>query len=329
MWAMGEGVRLLRQCAPHTTRWEQAKFVVRYALRPRLHERWVRYLTSDETTRAWVRVNPSLPWKLQRPYGVVSLRATDKLRRLIEHYDWLVHSWPAPALAALQGSGELTLATLSVAEAALFRLTLGFEERFAKEGELALSIYEGAVRLGTLVFSVSRQAQGGWSAHVGCLQGPGPNVVGRDVVRDATKTLHGLRPKQALLQALYVIAHLHGVKEIICVSNASHVYQTQRRRGERVNADYDGFWSELGALRRGALFVLPERLRQKSIEETPSRKRAQYRRRHELEMALSAQIEAVLRNDLPRPPVAVPVAQTEGVRRSAEGGAAGLRAAGA
>lgn len=312
MWAMGEGLRLLRQCAPHTTRWEQAKFVIRYALRPRLHERWVRYLTADATRRAWAGINPSLPWKLQRPYATASLPAAEKLRRLIEHYDWLAHTWPASALAALQGGGELTLATLPVADAPPFTLVIGFDERFAKEGELALSMHEGEVRLGTLVFSVSRHAPGGWSAHVGCLQGPGPDVMGRDVVRDATKTLQGLRPKQALLQALYVIAQLHGVREITCVSNASHIYQRQRRRGERVCADYDGFWLELGAQPRGELFVLPERLRQKSIDEAPSRKRAQYRRRYELETAFSTQIEAVLTQGLAPRVMPVPASTTLG-----------------
>lgn len=294
MWAMTQGARLLIQCAPTTTKWELTKFMLRSAIRPRLHRHWMHYLTADVERRAWLTVNPSLLWKLQRPYAMMSLRAPEKLQRLVDHYDWLSTLWQPEARTSLRREAPMVIASLSGASGTAYRVDIGFDERFAKEGELTLSMHHDHCRLATLVFSVSRLGPLRWAAHIGCLQGPEADGAGRDRVRDATKDLHGLRPKQAIVQAIYAIAHLHRVQEITGVSNAGHVYQARRRRNDRICADYDGFWAELGGVRRGALFVMPDRLHQKSIDEAPSRKRAQYRRRYELETSLAAQIDAVL-----------------------------------
>lgn len=292
MQSMREGVRLLLQCAPGTTRWEVAKFCMRSACRPRLHERWLQYLGGRADRLQWARLQPALLWKLQRPYAMAGLPAAEKLRRLMDHYDWLETTWPAAPLAALRRGQPVQLASLASASGRVHGLALGFEERFAKEGELVLSMSCGAERLASLVFSVHRR-DGLWAMHVGCLQGPAASDHARDAVRDATKDLCGLRPKHAVVQALCVLAGLHGVREIACVANAGHVYQHQRRRGDRVLADYDGFWHELGGVPRGALFLLPPLQQHKPVEEVPSRKRAQYRRRLQLEAALAQQVESV------------------------------------
>lgn len=286
-------VHWLQRFAPSTTRLELLKFSVRLLCAPRLHRQWAAYLGASPQRQAWAQAQPALLWKLQRPYAVASSSARHTLQRLMDHYDWLEARWPAQVLDALRGGLPVTLASVDLPEGIRYHLRLSCEERFAKEGELALSLLREAQPLATLVFSVGR-TEAGWSLHIGCVQGPSGGDAGREAVRHATKELEGLRPKQCVLQALYGIAALHDVHTVTGVSNEGHVYQGQRRREGRVQSDYDGFWTELGGVPNGEWFVLPSEWHVKPIEEVPSRKRAQYRRRREIEQALAHQVDTLL-----------------------------------
>jgi uncharacterized protein VirK/YbjX len=132
-----------------------------------------------------------------------------------------------------------------------------------------------------------------WLANIGCIQGPRPEL-GREAVKQATSDLHGLRPKQAVLVALYAMIGAYGAQGVRAVTNADHVHQARWRSRSKVAADYDGFWTEMGGVQVGNSFELPTRLARKTVAEIPSKKRAQYRRRHALEDAMISQICASL-----------------------------------
>ncbi len=294
---------LQRNGASHSW-WETAKFAARGCVHPRAHGVWGRFLSEDTQRSAWARAHPHLLWKLQRPYIEIDVPTRTKLVWLCDHHLWMHQRWPASVTDALCRRGEALLAQLqlggqadrqtsSEADAhAVYRLELRIDPQFAKEGELVLSLSRDGERLAVLAFTIHRAGLR-WVAHIGCLQGA-LGEGGAELIRTATKELQGLRPKQAVLQALYALTAAQGVHEIQAVSNRSHVYQAKRRRRERVQADYDAFWTEFGALPLGNSFRLPGSLPRKTLDEIPSRKRAQYRRRHELEDSLAAQLRAVM-----------------------------------
>lgn len=61
----------------------------------------------------------------------------------------------------------------------------------------------------------------------------------------ATRKMHGLRPKDAVLLAVRAFAYDIGIGEVQAVSNATHVITADNR--QRKFSDYDDYWVERGA----------------------------------------------------------------------------------
>ncbi len=62
-------------------------------------------------------------------------------------------------------------------------------------------------------------------------------------------------------------------------------------RCDQLGADYDSVWQELGASEQpGEHYQLPVALHPRSLDEVPSQRRSEYRRRQELRQLLAAQI---------------------------------------
>ena len=132
-----------------------------------------------------------------------------------------------------------------------------------------------------------------WAATIaiGCIQGPdGPNS--KDLVRDLTRNMHGMRPKQLMLSLAYAFARQLGIERILAVANAAHPL---RRVREKFQADYDAFWLEQKGRNVGdGWFMLPEALSRKSELEVSSHHRSAFRRRE----AMRIEAEQLLINAL-------------------------------
>ncbi len=273
--------------APLTTL-EAAKYWLRACLQGDAHARWMHFLRSQQSLRAMVAARPHLLWKLQRDYLQAGLPLRLKLAWLMQHHGWALQALPAAALHALHTDAGFMLAELPLPEG-LLQLDLGSSERFAKEGEWVLRLQLAGHQIAALAFTVHHDPTEP-CVHIGCLQGS-DRAGQRDAVRDATKALHGLRPKQAVMTALYALMGALGVGQVQAVGNTSHVYQAKWRRRDRIAADYDGFWTELGGHPgAGGGWRLPARLARKALADVPSKHRAQLRRRQALEDLLVAQI---------------------------------------
>ncbi|MGQ5522020.1 VirK/YbjX family protein [Chitinimonas sp. PSY-7] len=267
------------------------KFLLRSLSHYPLAMGWAKLIQSDPRLTELVTKQPHILLKLQRPYLRASVPTAQKLSWLREHYYWMLFHWPWQFVQAMYRQGEAELAQLNC-EDNLYRVVLRPCERCSKEGELALYFERNGETLAFLAFSVHRVGKH-WTVNIGCLQGPSPEL-GLELVKTATKECHGLRPKQAVLIALYALIRHHGVQQTVAACNSSHIYQHSTRRNQRVTADYDSFWQEMGGVPNYAGFDLPVLLCRKSVAEIASKKRAQYRRRHQLEDQLVAAIQATL-----------------------------------
>ncbi|MBV8656660.1 MAG: DUF535 domain-containing protein [Burkholderiales bacterium] len=268
------------------------KYLVRGALLYPWTSRWANYVLADSQLRSMVARKPCLLFKLQRPYLRKRAGIAARLGWLRDHYDWTRRNWTGAFAESLYEQGAITLATLQGDQARAYQIVLTPTGSFDREGELVLSLETEGQRVAVVSFTVHRH-EGEWVVDIGCLQGPRPEL-GRDAVKTATGDLHGLRPKQAILVALYAFASGYGLRRIQAVSNQGHIYMARWRRRSNISADYDGFWAEMGGMAEGDSFRLPTRMARKTLEEIPSRKRAQYRRRHLLEDTMIAQIRDAL-----------------------------------
>lgn len=255
--------------------------------------RWAHAVLSDPRLQALAMEDPYLLFRLQRPYQRASLPPETKLHWLREHFAWLAQHWPQQDVRDLHRGRVRLLAELSGSAAGGYGLQLGLAgDRYGKEGELRLELTSQGRPLMTAVFTVHRHG----TEHViniGCLQG----AAGDDaalLIRQATRDLHGLRPRHAVLLGVHAIAGHYRIRKVLGVPNDAHIYKARRRTRSRVAANYDSFWREIGGVRLGWHYEMQSPPARRQIEQIDSRKRALYRRRYALEDELRMTVEASL-----------------------------------
>ena len=132
---------------------------------------------------------------------------------------------------------------------------------------------------------------------IGCLQGPrGEESLRR--VREATRDLHGMRPKFLMMRLARQLAWEHGCRTMILVGNDNRTVHHSAKKHGRLMADYDSVWQELGAqARRDGDFELPcENMPPLMLDEIASKKRSEARKRHELTLTMIATLRSGLDN---------------------------------
>lgn len=256
--------------------------------------RWLDFIAADAQRLEFVRRRPRIASKLHRPYLMQSMGTARRLAVLIDHYTLQQQRFPAALHARLLADEDVLLATLAGKNDKTYRVILTQKHSFEKEGELSLRMVDAADNaLAVTTFSFymhDRQP----ALLIGGLQGPRQS---RDhaIIKEATKSCHGLFPKKLVVEALMELARRLGIKQIHAVSKEAHIYNHWRYRKD-FQADYNTFWQELGAEPlNSSVYTLPEHIYHKPIEEVESKKRAEYTRRYALLADLREQIGTTLK----------------------------------
>jgi uncharacterized protein VirK/YbjX len=150
-----------------------------------------------------------------------------------------------------------------------------------REGELVLQLVCGNDLVYSVAFSFCQSGQH-VAPGIGCLQGPqGDDGLAR--IREATRELHGLRPKNLMVRLVRQIGHDAGCEDLILVGNRNRTVNSASRKG-KVHADYDALWREMGATQRtdGDFHLACENLPQPVMEDIASKKRSEAKKRHQL-----------------------------------------------
>lgn len=124
----------------------------------------------------------------------------------------------------------------------------------------------------------------------------GPNLINaRDVMRDLTKRMHGLRPQQFSLWLIQTLAQQLKINTILGIAQNQQVkVRFASKRNMHVN--YNEVWQQYnGSLTKYGYWQLPLVSEQKKIEDIASKRRAMYRRRY----AMQEQITQNLIDKLP------------------------------
>ena len=180
---------------------------------------------------------------------------------------------------------------------------------FLREGGLVLNLFEGDVRLYSLAFSFAEH-DGRPAALIGALQGS--KVDGAlERYRDLTKALHGQRPRDLMVDTFRMLCRALRVPTILAVDDASRHQRHAFFGGDGDHAvlagNYDELWAEHGGEAIGdGLYRFASDPPRRTLDDVPSRKRAQYRRRYEFLDALEASLAARLAALPPRLSPTVP-----------------------
>ena len=249
---------------------------------------WLLLLNSQPILRELVNLRPRLIYKVYRPYLSQAFHSTQRLAALRDHYCYILASGLGP-LTLRAARTPAPLGTAVGKSGSSFQLALIAAGPMEREGELVLQLAQDGTVICSCAFSFIAGEQGMLLA-IGCLQGPkAPN--GLQLVREATRELHGLRPKNLLIRLLGHLAYLHNCVGLRMVGNQNRVVTGALRQG-KVFADYDELWRELQAKPRadGDFELECARIGAPCLTVVPSKKRAEMRRRHDILDAFAAAI---------------------------------------
>jgi uncharacterized protein len=266
---------------------------------PRQRTRWQAFLDSMPGLNSLAQLHPCLRFKLYRPYASRQLACADRLALLEGHYRFL---WQAGARALVERAARqpMVLAAFEGKDGALYRLQLTAIHDSYREGELCLRLTRDGQPLYLASFLFLPRADG-VSLQLGALQGL-RSEAGKLAVKDATRALHGCRPKNLMVTALRDFGDFFACNNLFLISNDNRIALNARRR-RHIAADYDLVWQQLHALRmRDGNYHLPcAPYRAPDVADVPSKKRADARRRGQLLQCMSADMRAQLARLLETP----------------------------
>jgi uncharacterized protein VirK/YbjX len=271
---------------------ETLKLSVRALLHRQATYHWLQLLNSHPLFADLAKASPRLLYKIYRPYLSNTMNCAQRVELLRQHYRFVFRQGMGP-LTVQAARGAVWLGGVEGKSGAGYEVRLRAIEPMEREGELVLQLMQGEELIYSCAFSFF-PGERGMVLGVGCMQGP-RGERGLQLIKDATRELHGMRPKNMMVKLLGQIGHDHGCAELRLVGNANRVVCGATRQG-KVHADYDALWQEMDAQPRAdgdyqlgcAAIAAPD------LAEIASKKRSEARKRHETLMALSTQIAASL-----------------------------------
>ncbi|MNK49491.1 hypothetical protein D3C87_683450 [compost metagenome] len=293
------GAAVLPAVIPPTASGHRLKAALGALFFPRQRSRWQAFLGSMPGLHSLAQLHPCLRFKIYRPYASRQLGCADRLALLEGHYRFL---WQAGARALVERAarGPVVLAAFEGKDGVPYRLQLTAIHDSYREGELCLRLTRDGQPLYLASFLFVPRADG-VSLQLGALQGL-RSEAGKLAVKEATRALHGCRPKNLMVAALRDFGDFFACNNLFLISNDNRIALNARRR-RHIAADYDLAWQELHALRmRDGNYHLPcAPYRAPDLAGVPSRKRADARRRGELLQDMADGMRAQLADFLEAP----------------------------
>ena len=238
-----------------------------------------------------MRQRPELIGALLWPYLSASFEAEERLARIVAHYaviDTLGPPFPFDC------DERLVLVDLGEVVPGL-RLMLDQPIWFLREGGLVLNLFIDSFRAFCIAFSLRREADGQLTAWIGGIQGRNRDDM-LETYRTLTKVLHGLRPRDFLLEALKMLLRQIGVTRLYAVSDAARHHRHAYFGGAKTSTqDYDAIWTDRGGVAVGPdFFELPLSSERRDEATIKPNKRSMYRKRFEFLDGVETALATVL-----------------------------------
>ncbi len=274
-------------CVPDNL-WRDRMFRVKYAVRTLLHPldtlKVLNKMAAEPVWQEAFTVQTKLPSKIHKPYLHLGLPSAGRASALVDHYAFVSNIESAPLRNTFLSANGDTVTQFTGKDGETFRVMLGSIGKSEREGEANMFLYMEETLLAALTFSVVQRPEG-LTIVVGGFQGAHRSTP-HEVIKQATKSCYGLFPKRLLLESLQRIAAHTGVQRILAVSDTGHVFRSLRYRHRKKNvfvASYNEFWDSISATPySSSLYDVPLTLPRKTMEELPSKKRSEYRKRYTL-----------------------------------------------
>lgn len=255
----------------------RGRFVLRTLMNLQPSACWFRFLKESYLSDIAVR-EPSLVEAVHRPFFDKNITATRRAALLKGHFELFQSLFgPVRTAAVIVGNG-ISLCRIAGKTGEDLEIKLLRSETFKREGGVTLELSLNKTSLLWLTFSLVGSGHetlikvGGIQSRIGDC---------RESVRGATHALHGIQPRLLLIEALRTIAGLINCNKIECISKENHIYRSWRYRSKKaISAEYNQLWLLAGGRENSrGNFDIPSFVDEKPIDERPSKKRSEYRRR--------------------------------------------------
>lgn len=264
---------------------------------------WFSKLQSEDL-QPFAEANPLLPLKPMRTYLSARWGLVRRTKVMRETYAFVLWRGGAIRESLLQQEGDgVVLASVELGDLGPAELCLGFDNRFRKEGEFAITLRcpEQGGRISSLSFALEWR-QNGLVMYAGCVQGRSEGEGG--FMKALQKAMHGLRPKALVVFAAQEIARALGAREFLGAGNSIQVHRRKHLIHlawvHELTFDYDAFWTELGGHpAMDGWFYLPRKAHRRTRDEIKPNKRTMYARRYALMDDLATQIRTALAPSTP------------------------------
>ena len=275
-----------------------AKFFARSLVWWRDTTRWLEMLEALPLAGIPPAVRKEMAEKIHRPYARLALGTAGRTALLVGHYTILSAALPGPVLEALVSGEALPLARLQGRRSPDDRYTIHLtrHRRFHQQGEAVIVFYDETLQwaLSTLCINLRIDPDGRRVLFISGLQGPS-QPIGKTEIVHTTRTLDGLRPKRAVLEATYALARWLKIDAIVAISKANHMSTGLGRRWRDIRAEYDEFWAEFEAeLHPDGDFRMPLALPQRDASEVQAKRRKEWLARNARLEAIAADTAAAL-----------------------------------
>ena len=219
-------------------------WIGRSILAPLVAWRWAAFIAAARRVAGVGAPSARELAKPLRSYLDVRFGPHQRLHALLGHHAWAGRALSPTTIHELHAGCILPIAEIAGRRGETYRVTASSSvmEALQREGEITLTIADSEVKLARLTFLVARIGDADCMV-IGGLQGPPASNKKR--VIDATRNLHGLRPKDAILLTARALAEGLGLAAVHAVSDRNHVLA--RLQDKTKFSAYDAYWEERGA----------------------------------------------------------------------------------
>jgi len=164
------------------------------------------------------------------------------------------------------------------------------------EGEIGISLMVDRLRIVSVMLFFSHDEQGKTWLNIGAIQGNAKEET-KEMVSLLTKQMHGLRPRDMIINLVKIIAANSGCIGVRAISDHAHRSQHTATTAEK-ESQYNAIWEDQqGIAKDDGFYYLSLDINKKDMEDIPSKKRSMYRKRYELLDHLESEMGNWLKTD--------------------------------
>lgn len=240
-------------------------------------------------------IDDAILLKILRPYELSRYTIQERVKAITDHYKLLSQYLTSDQINQIYSNDGLEIGKYTPTEAIPleYKIVIHYSKTHRREGELTVSIVKKTAIDGINVpayeriFSVALNLgtiNNEKVMKINSIQGCTPHLQDpQKEISNITKLGFGLLPKYLLLTIAFNLAKIFEINKVLGIKKDSHVFNNKHYKSKMQNEfknDYDKHWMDFGATEfDNDYYELHEQPRT-PIEEIPSKKRSQHRKRY-------------------------------------------------